>query len=162
MLWPLVLGWRAQQRDLPSRRLFNLRQLLLFFWTVAAMAVLVGAIHTGLLGLPDMQIAGNGSDSRCLRWFMDRTQGPLPLAFAVSVPLLVYRIAMLLWALWIALALLGWLSWGYSAFASGGLWRRRLPPVGPPAGPPAPASPEPAPPPSPVANPRDEDTLVPE
>ena len=41
MLWPLLLGWRAQQRDLPSRRLFNLRQLLLFFWTVAAMMVLV-------------------------------------------------------------------------------------------------------------------------
>ena len=157
MLWPLVLGWRAQQRDLPSRRLFNLRQLLLFFWTVAAMAVLVGAIHTGLLGLPDMQIAGNGSDSRGLRWFMDRTQGPLPLAFVVSVPLLVYRIAMLLWALWIALALLGWLSWGYSAFASGGLWRRR-----PPTGPSVPPSLQPPQPPSPVINPRDEDTLVPE
>ncbi len=163
MVWPLLLGWRAQQRDLPSRRLFNLRQLLLFWWTVAAMAVLVGAIHTGLLGLPDMQIAGNGSDSRCLRWFLDRTQGPLPLAFAVSVPLLVYRLAMLLWALWIALALLGWLSWGYSAFASGGLWRRRpaLPPVGP-AGPGTPPSAELPAPPSPAINPRDEDTLVPE
>lgn len=161
MLWPLLIGWRAQQRELPHLLLFNARQVIVIAWTVAAMLVLVEAIRTGLLGRPDMQIAGNGSDSRCLRWFMDRTSGPLPLAFAVSVPLLVYRIAMLLWALWIASALLGWLRWGYGAFVGGGLWK--LAPPSSPGGPP--------PPPSAVAEPvrpidstdaRDEVTLVPE
>ena len=42
----------------------------------------------------------------------------------ISVPLLVYRVAMLLWALWIAFALLRWLRWGFRAFIQGGLWRK--------------------------------------
>jgi len=33
-------------------------------------------------------------------------------AWVISVPLLVYRLAMLAWALWLALALLRWLRWG--------------------------------------------------
>jgi hypothetical protein len=43
---------------------------------------------------------------------------------------------MLLWALWIASALLGWLRWGYSAFVAGGLWK-----LSPPPTPPAPTAP---------------------
>jgi len=56
----------------------------------------------------------------------------------ISVPMLVYRGAMLAWSLWLALALLRWLKWGWGAFASGGLWRsaprKAIPP--PPAIPP--------------------------
>jgi hypothetical protein len=37
--------------------------------------------------------------------------------------LLVYRLAMLGWALWLALAVLRWLRWGWGAFSLGGLWR---------------------------------------
>jgi hypothetical protein len=41
----------------------------------------------------------------------------------LSVPLLVYRLAMLAWALWIAQALVGWLRWGWRCFSAGELWR---------------------------------------
>lgn len=34
-----------------------------------------------------------------------------------------YRIAMLAWALWLALALLRWLRWGWSCFSHDGIWR---------------------------------------
>jgi len=34
----------------------------------------------------------------------------------------VYRVAMLAWALWLALALLRWLRWGWTCFSEGGLW----------------------------------------
>ena len=34
---------------------------------------------------------------------------------------------MLGWALWSALALLGWIRWGYTSFMSGGGWRKRIP-----------------------------------
>jgi hypothetical protein len=40
------------------------------------------------------------------------------------VPLFVYRLAMLAWALWLAHALLGWLRFGWDAFGTGGFWRR--------------------------------------
>ena len=161
MLWPLVVGWRAQQRELPHLLLFNARQVLVVLWTLAAMAVLVEAIRTGLLGHPDMQIAGNNSTSRLLRWFVDRTEGPLPMAFTVSVPLLVYRVVMLLWALWIASALLGWLRWAYTALVSGGLWK-----LAPPPRPPGELDPVfvvPAPPPlPPEVDISRETTLIPE
>ena len=127
MLWPLLLGWREQRPELPREALFNLRQLILVGWTMAAMMVLMAAIREGLLGRPDMQVSGNGSTSDSLRWFADRADGPLPQAQIISVPLLVYRGAMLLWALWIAGALLSWLRWAYGAFSAGGLWRQ-LPP----------------------------------
>ncbi|RMG51905.1 MAG: hypothetical protein D6717_12450, partial [Gammaproteobacteria bacterium] len=45
----------------------------------------------------------------------------------LSLPLWVYRVLMLGWALWLAFALLGWLRWGWEALQQGGLWRA-LPP----------------------------------
>ena len=74
-----------------------------------------------------MQIGGNGSCASELRWFVDRTDGVLPRAWVLSLPLWAYRAVMLLWALWLAQALLRWLRWGYGAFTAGGLWRRKPP-----------------------------------
>jgi hypothetical protein len=81
------------------------------------------SIQQGLLGLPEMQIAGNGSSARLLRWYQDIAGDTLPRAWVISVPLLVYRLAMLAWALWVAQALLRWLRWGWGCFTAGGLWR---------------------------------------
>jgi hypothetical protein len=56
----------------------------------------------------------------------------LPQAFVISLPLLVYHLAMLAWALWMAVALLRWSMWAWSCFTEGGLWRplrRPRPPV---------------------------------
>jgi hypothetical protein len=44
-------------------------------------------------------------------------------AWLFSVPVLVYRLAMLAWALWLAQALLRWMRWGWQCFSSGELWR---------------------------------------
>ena len=98
-------------------------QLLLVGWTLLAIGILFFAIQQGLLGSPDMQIAGNGSSAALLRWYQDRSVAVLPQAWVISVPLLVYRLLMLAWALWIAQALLRWLRWGWDAFGTGGYWR---------------------------------------
>ncbi len=42
----------------------------------------------------------------------------------LSAPLLVYRLLMLAWALWLAWALVGWIRWGWESFAMGGHWRQ--------------------------------------
>jgi hypothetical protein len=42
----------------------------------------------------------------------------------VTVPLLVYRISMLLWALWLAVSLLTWLRWGWECFSDTMLWKQ--------------------------------------
>ena len=121
--WLLALGYRQRSTPPSHWLVFNLRQLLLIAWTVTALMMLVQAITAGLLGRPQMQIAGNGSTLAELRWFADRSDGQLPLASVLSLPLRAYQAAMLIWALWLAQALLGWLRWGYTAFATGGLMR---------------------------------------
>jgi hypothetical protein len=121
--WLLALGWRKRRGALLESLAFRALQVALAVWTIAALAGLFGSIEAGLLGLPQMQISGNGSTADQLHWFHDRVAGALPQMWAVSVPLMVYRLAMLLWALWLASALLRWLLWGWQCFSEGGLWR---------------------------------------
>lgn len=120
--WLVALGARARYVDLDVAW-FDLRQIALVFLTLAALTVLVVAVHQGLLGSPDMQIEGNGSSAWDLRWFADRAENMLPQPSVVSVPIFVYRAAMLAWALWLALSVLKWLRFGWQAFSSGGFWR---------------------------------------
>ena len=122
--WLLALGWRKERGGTLGDGGFDLLQLLLVFWTVLALHGLFAAIQQGLLGLPDMQITGNGSTAALLRWYHDRAGATLPRTWVVSVPLLIYRAAMLGWALWIAWAVLWWLRWGWACFSEGGRWRR--------------------------------------
>jgi len=126
--WLVALGWRARR---PGEELhpflFNLRQLVLVGWTVVALGILGASVYGGLLGAPEMQVRGNGSTPEMLRWFSDRCAAALPTPWMISVPLLAYRGAMLAWALWIALALLRWLRWGFGAFTMGGGWKNSPP-----------------------------------
>jgi hypothetical protein len=119
--WLLLLGWRLQA-SLLTPRLFNLMQIVLGCLTLLALALLFYAVEQGLLGSPDMQITGNNSSAYNLNWYQDRSLASLPIAGVISVPLMVYRLLMLAWALWLAQALLGWLKWGWRCFSSQALW----------------------------------------
>ncbi len=121
--WLLALGWRRQRGAEVPGAWFDLVQVGLAGLTAVALAVLFFSIRQGLLGLPEMQIAGNGSTAALLRWYQDRSGPALPQPWIASVPLLVYRLAMLAWALWLALALVRWLRWGWGCFSAGELWR---------------------------------------
>jgi hypothetical protein len=121
--WLLVLGWRRESGTQVPGRWFDLLQVGVAGLTVLALAVLFYSIQRGLLGLPEMQIAGNGSSSQLLRWYQDRVGNALPQPWVLSVPLLVYRLAMLAWALWLAQAIVRWLRWGWSCFSADELWR---------------------------------------
>jgi hypothetical protein len=144
----LALGWRRGRG--PARRawLHNLGQVFFAAWTAAAVAVLFGAIEQGLLEQPDMRITGNGSYAGHLAWFADRAGGALPQPWVVSAPLLVYRLVMLAWALWLALAVIRWSRWIWGCFTAGDLWRsspkkvaQAVAPAGPPPSPPPAAPP---------------------
>jgi hypothetical protein len=122
--WLLLLARRGRLGDTSSNLAFNGLQIMLVLLTLASLVSLIGAIEQGLLGAPSMQVSGNGSTAYRLEWYQDRSPGVLPQAWVVSAPLLVYRGLMLAWALWLALALLKWLGWGWGCLSSGGLWRR--------------------------------------
>jgi hypothetical protein len=132
VLWLILVGLRA--RGVPTERLgargFNLLQSGLAVLTLLSLIVLVAAVPTGLLGLPDMHVAGGESSAWYLRWFADQSANALPSGGVFSVSLWVYKIAMLAWALWLANALIGWLRWAFNAWTNGGYWRKREPKPG--------------------------------
>lgn len=137
--WLLVLGWRGRQADLARHRAFVLLQVGLVALTAIALLSLLAAIPVALLGQPEMNVAGNGSSAGLLRWFFDRAGDGLPQVGVLSLPLWLYQLAILAWALWLANALLGWLRWGWGCLGRGGLWppRASKATAGPDAPPPA-------------------------
>lgn len=123
VIWLFALGLRREYGSGLGNLGFDATQLLLVGGTVVALSMLLWAVQEGLLGTPDMQIAGNGSSGLLLRWYEDRISETLPTVTVFSVPMLFYRVAMLAWALWLASALLRWLRWGWESFATDGYWR---------------------------------------
>jgi hypothetical protein len=129
--WLVVLGLRERstRMDGLNRTPFNIVQVLLAALTVVALLCLVASVPQGLLGQPDMRVAGNGSNAWALHWFADQGNGALPRAGALTLPLWAYKAAMLAWALWLANALIGWLRWGFRAWTRGGYWKPAPPPA---------------------------------
>lgn len=125
VVWLFALGWRSKIKAGVSKWAFNSLQLALGVLTITAMSALFNAVSQGLLGSPDMQIVGNGSSSANLNWFQDISPSTLPQAWVVSVPMYIYRILMLLWALWLAFSLLKWLGWGWRCFSTHGYWQSK-------------------------------------
>lgn len=138
--WLFAFDWRGREAQPKNESLFNLSQIGLVVLTLFAMASLISAIPQGLLGSPDMHVTGNGSTAQALQWFADRSTDALPLATAITVPLWVYKLLMLAWALWLANALIGWLRDAFAAWTKDGYWHK----------PPLAASPLEAPPEKPV------------
>lgn len=120
--WLIALHFRKGLRPDRGRNAFNLIQAGIGVLTVLALLALIWAISRGLLGHPDMNIVGNGSSSRMLRWYQDVSDQYLPQAWLVSIPILAYRVAMLAWALWISYTLLGLLKWGWGIASEPMLW----------------------------------------
>lgn len=122
--WLLALAWR-EKKGLPENWfVYNFGQIILIVWTVAALIGLYVAVERGLLGIPHMQVAGNQSNNFTLNWTQDRIEALMPQPWVLSLPRLVYRGLMLVWALWMALSLLKWLRWGWQAFGQNGWWRK--------------------------------------
>ena len=105
--------------------LFNLRQIGLVLITLASLGVLIVAVGAGLLGNPEMFIIGNGSSRSFLQWFQPRAASAIPQPMVVSISIWFYRLLMLFWALWLASALLRWLTDGWKQFSHGGAWRHK-------------------------------------
>lgn len=124
--WLIVLGIRAKQ--FPERTFyFNAMQIGLIFLTLISLSLLFTAVKQGLLGAPNMQIVGNQSSMFNLNWYQDRSGAQLPITTVISLPIMAYRVLMLCWSLWLAMALLSWLKWGWRCFSTESLWKERVP-----------------------------------
>jgi hypothetical protein len=123
-VWFFALAQRARMSE-QRRWAHNLLQIGLVLFSMAALGCLYAAVHAGLLLQPDMQVAGANSHAGSLNWYTDRIANALPAASAVSAPLWLFRVLMLLWSLWLASRLLRWLRWAFDCMKHGGLWRSR-------------------------------------
>ncbi len=143
-LWLVAMNWRkkviSEMRlsDLPddgkvnmepakaekslTRKNFNLIQVGMGILSVVAAGALLSAVAMGLLGHPDMNITGNGSNADLLRWYQDISGPVLPVAWVISIPLLCYRLAMLAWALWISFGVIRMIKWAWQAFTAPVIW----------------------------------------
>jgi len=125
--WLFALRWRSQQGANLSLPLFRAIQVGLVFLTVVVLSMLLKAIAQGLLGAPDMLIASNHmmvANGIDLNWYQDQLSSGDSGIWIFSLPVWVYQILMLLWALWLAFALVRWLRWGWECFSQQGLWRK--------------------------------------
>lgn len=134
--WLFLLAWRGRDEALKLPAwVFNLFQLFLIGLTGASIVVFIIIAFNGLLGTPSMMIEGNGSSAFSLKWYEAAPGTTLPQPGLYTVSIWWYRLLMLLWALWLASALVRWLGWGWKQFSKGGIFRKMV--IGntpPPAG----------------------------
>lgn len=123
--WLFFIRWRGSDRfqRWPTWA-YNLSEVALILLSLVSIGIFIGIASVGLLGDPQMYIAGNHSSASRLAWYSPRSDGALPLAGYFSVSEWWYRIAMLLWALWLAAALVRWLRLGWHHSSRGGHFRK--------------------------------------
>lgn len=127
VIFTVMWFWAVHFRNLkqPDRIvLFRITQALFVLSALMMAGILYSAIKNGLLGIPDMQISGNGSGQELLRWTADRSGEILPRPWAAMLSVYIFRILMFAWAAWLALKVTEWARWAYSAFTRGGIWNK--------------------------------------
>lgn len=121
-VWLIVLQQRGQLTHISSARKFKFLQVGLFLLSAIALGLLITTIPEGLLGSPDMRVAGNNSNDGFLRWYQDHSDAAFPTAWVISLPLWCYKVAILLWSLWLASSLMKWIRWSWQQLSHHGLW----------------------------------------
>jgi hypothetical protein len=121
-VWLIMLQQRGHLAGISSARKFKFLQVGLFLLSVLALGLLITTIPEGLLGSPDMRVAGNDSNDGLLRWYQDHSDSAFPTAWVISLPLWCYKIAILLWSLWLASSLIKWIRWGWQQLSHNGMW----------------------------------------
>ncbi|MCH8137198.1 MAG: hypothetical protein IIB77_14580 [Proteobacteria bacterium] len=129
VVWLLVSGAFVEWKKLLPRWQYNGVQVSFALVSLIALVTIIVSLPMGLLGSPDMHVVGNGSYGNFLQWFDDRSDGILPAAYVLSVPIWIYKVLILGWSLWLSFALLRWLPWVWNQFIAGGLWKPRSKPT---------------------------------
>lgn len=125
VMWFVLLRSRGgMDAEKSTAYSFNAGQVFLVIITLVALGGFFDATLSGLLGIPDMAVAGNGSHQSRFNWTADRIAGDMPVVGVLWLPMWIFRVLMLAWALWLAFSLVGWLRWAFASFSHGGLWRR--------------------------------------
>jgi len=125
-IWLIVMRWRADwtpRADMTFR--YNAMQALLALFTLfVVMSLLFSGIRNGLLAAPNMGILDERYGEGHMWWFADHSAGVIDAPTVISAPMWLYRALFFGWACWMAFALVRWLRRAFSAWTTGGVWRR--------------------------------------
>ena len=124
--WLFVMDYQQDIRDKLEKRQFNLLQAALGIFSVVVLVQLLTAVPNGLLGTPNMQIIDSDYQDNTLNWFADQSDGELPTGNTITAPMWLYKVAILLWALWLSFALIRWIPWAWRCYSRGGLWKGKV------------------------------------
>ena len=125
VLWFFAMEARKRRPVDSASPLFNVTQVGLILLSIVALLSLFATIPQSLLSAPDMQVTGNGSHNYFYQWYQDHSAEVLPQGWVFSLPLGAFRIAMLLWSLWLVFALMGWIKWWWECLSTGQLWNQQ-------------------------------------
>lgn len=110
LFWLALLHVGGNYREPILRRSPIVTRVAVLLVSASALMVLYNIVETGLVLNPPMLIAGNGSSSESLRWFVDHTEQELLRPWIISLPMWTWRAFSLVWASWLVVSLLNWLK----------------------------------------------------
>ncbi|WP_144393739.1 hypothetical protein [Pleionea sediminis] len=122
-VWFIVLAVNNKYRMQYKPWLHNIIQIALVGFSVITLMALIASVPVSLLSRPDMGIAGNLSNGNLLMWYDDLSSQQTPEISVYSLPLWVYKLFMLAWALWLAFAIVKWARWGWTTMSRGEFWK---------------------------------------
>lgn len=131
--WFIALQLRSKYSDRMGTVVFQMSQIAIVMLTGIFVVSLLICITAGLLGNPQMQLSAPQTglvysnfimDAKYqLQWYQDQIHNNVPNVWILSIPLFVYRLLMLVWALWLAFSLLKWFQWAWMCFSKDGYWK---------------------------------------
>ncbi|MDY0132007.1 MAG: hypothetical protein RBR53_04990 [Desulforegulaceae bacterium] len=105
-------------------KFFNLIQTGLVFLLVISAIIIYNAVSSGLLGIPEMQVTGNGSYSGNLKWFSDKADNFIPSVFIILAPINLWRLVLFLWSIWISAFLINKTPYIIDSLKHEGFWKK--------------------------------------
>lgn len=124
-VWLIILQLRHKKGQALTRWV-RLEQTLLILLSVLAVSTLIGSVAYGLLSEPDMAVAGENSRSNFFEWFYDYlSTASQQTPWVFSLPIWIYKLAMLVWAIWLAFSILDWIRYAWAGISKAPLsWKK--------------------------------------
>ncbi len=122
-VWLFFIGWKVKFAGFEGHQAKNIvLQWFSLLFSLVALSVLAGVVAYGLFSQPDMGITGSQSNGSHLHWYLDAGNQQVPQLTLFSLHLWWYKLLILLWSIWISMALLSWLKSLFKSFDARHWW----------------------------------------
>lgn len=122
-IWFLAIWLKSRAKQEITRPWFyRVGQILFGVFTLLVIYIVVSTIVAALTNEPNMYITGWQSFDQSFVWFSDEMDGRVPSPWVLSLPMWVYFILILVWAMWLVFTLIKWIRVWWQSFKTPVLW----------------------------------------